>query len=167
MKRLFPMFFLNLTLLGAFPLKAALPLSDPPQPLRNADGSPETGLIDPFVPRTAEAGDPEMPGTGLVRTALGDLPADFRILAIVIPEREDAKPAALIRMSESEDPTLVHEGDQVRVLRDTGPRRGTARKPSPADDRYTFYLYVKTIAPSYLEVYHAKNRPDETLILRW
>lgn len=162
----FPL-LLMLALAPLAPLGAALPLSEPPQPLRDADGNPETGLVDPFTPRSGDAGDPDLAGTGLVRTALGDLPAGFRILAIAVPEGDGAAPSALIRMSDEDEPTLVREGDQVRVLRDGGRKRGSARSAAAAEDRYTFYLYVKTIAPTYLEIYHAKNRPDETLILRW
>lgn len=162
----FPL-LLMLALAPLAPLGAALPLSEPPQPLRDADGNPETGLVDPFTPRSGDAGDPDLAGTGLVRTALGDLPAGFRILAIAVPEDDGAAPSALIRMSEEDEPTLVREGDQVRVLRDGGRKQAASRTAAASEDRYTFYLYVKTIAPTYLEIYHAKNRPDETLILRW
>ena len=99
--------------MNAFPLlllAAAIPLADPPQPLRDKDGNPETGLVDPFVPRGATE-DPEMPGSGLTRTAAGELPADFRILAISIPEK--GEPTALVRMAKDEDPTLVRQGDQI------------------------------------------------------
>lgn len=154
-------------------LPAAIPLVDPPQPLRDAEGNPEVGLVNPFTPRAEGAADPGLGESGLTRTSLGDLPADFRILGIAIPEGEGARPSALIRMGGDEEPTLVHEGDQVRVSRDpsgvrrrAAGRRGAAPEPSAAD-RYTFYLYVKTISPTYLEVYHSKKRPDETLILRW
>ena len=68
-------------------------------------------------------------------------------------------------MGEKEEPTLVHEGDQVRVPRPVP--RGRARAEEDPNARYTFYLYVKTIAPTYIEVYHSKTRPDDTQILRW
>ena len=113
---------LAVCLFAACAVRAAIPLADPPQDLKNEDGTPEVGLVDPFVPRGA-AEDPDMPGTGLTRTAAGELPADFRILAISIPEQ--GKPSALVRMGEKEDPTLVHEGDQVRVPRPIP--RGRAR----------------------------------------
>ena len=142
---------------------AALPLADPPQKLRDAEGNPETGLVDPFVPRGAVE-DPEMPGSGLTRTAAGELPADFRILAISIPER--GEPSALIRMGGKEEPTLVRQGDQIRVPRAAPRVRARAAEPDP-NARTTFYLYVKTIAPTYIEVYHTKTRPDDTQILRW
>lgn len=141
----------------------AIPLADPPQPLRDKDGKPETGLVDPFVPRGA-AEDPEMPGSGLTRTAAGELPADFRILAISIPVR--GEPTALVRMAKDEEPTLVREGDQIRVPRADPRRRGRAATPDP-NARTNFYLYVKTITPTYIEVYHTKTRPDDTQILRW
>lgn len=157
MKRLPPLF-----LLLASTAFAGVPLADPPQDLRNADGTPEVGLVDPFVPRGA-AEDPEMPGSGLTRTAAGELPADFRILAISIPET--GEPTALVRMGEKEEPTLVREGDQVRVPRALP--RGRARAAADPNARTTFYLYVKTIAPTYIEVYHTKTRPDDTQILRW
>ena len=150
--------------MNAFPLlllAAAIPLADPPQPLRDKDGKPETGLVDPFVPRGA-AEDPDLPGTGLTRTAAGELPADFRILAISIPER--GEPTALVRMDKDGEPTLVRQGDQIRVPR-ADPRRRAAKDDPTA--RTTFYLYVKTITPTYIEVYHTKTRPDDTQILRW
>ncbi len=153
---------LAVCLFAACAVRAAIPLADPPQDLKNEDGTPEVGLVDPFVPRGA-AEDPDMPGTGLTRTAAGELPADFRILAISIPEQ--GKPSALVRMGEKEDPTLVHEGDQVREPRPIP--RGRARAEEDPNARYTFYLYVKTIAPTYIEVYHSKTRPDDTQILRW
>lgn len=152
--------------MNAFPLlllAAAIPLADPPQPLRDKDGNPETGLVDPFVPRGATE-DPEMPGSGLTRTAAGELPADFRILAISIPEK--GEPTALVRMAKDEEPTLVRQGDQIRVPRPNPRRRGRADAADP-NARTTFYLYVKTIAPTYIEVYHTKTRPDDTQILRW
>ena len=151
MKRFVPLALLLL----ASTAFAEIPLADPPQDLKNEDGTPEVGLVDPFVPRGA-AEDPEMPGSGLTRTAAGELPADFRILAISIPEQ--GEPTALVRMGEKEEPTLVREGDQ--------PRRGRAAEADP-NARTTFYLYVKTIAPTYIEVYHTKTRPDDTQILRW
>ncbi len=154
--------------MNAFPLlllAAAIPLADPPQPLRDKDGNPETGLVDPFVPRGA-AEDPEMPGTGLTRTAAGELPADFRILAISIPET--GEPTALIRMAKDEEPTLVRQGDQIRVPRGDPRGRGRVRAAEQTPNaRTTFYLYVKTITPTYIEVYHTKTRPDDTQILRW
>ena len=143
----------------------AIPLADPPQPLRDKDGKPETGLVDPFVPRGATE-DPELPGAeGLTRTAAGELPADFRILAISIPVR--GEPTALIRMAKDDEPTLVRQGDQIRVPRaDPRRARGRAAEADP-NARTTFYLYVKTIAATYIEVYHTKTRPDDTQILRW
>lgn len=153
--------------LGASVASAAIPLVDPPQTLKDADGNPEIGLVDPFTPRSEGAVE-ELGEAGLVRTSLGDLPAEFRLLAIVIPEGEDKKPSALIRMSDDEAPTLVQEGDQIRVIKgDKKTRRAPRAKAAEEDDRFIFYLYVKTIAPTYLEVYHSKKRPDETLILSW
>lgn len=158
MKRFVPLALLLL----ASTAFAEIPLADPPQPLRDEAGKPETGLVDPFVPRGAVE-DPEMPGSGLTRTAAGELPADFRILAISIPER--GEPTALVRMAKDDEPTLVRQGDQIRVPR-PAPRRGRAAEADP-NARTTFYLYVKTIAPTYIEVYHTKTRPDDTQILRW
>ena len=158
MKRFVPLALLLL----ASTAFAEIPLADPPQDLKNEDGTPEVGLVDPFVPRGA-AEDPEMPGSGLTRTAAGELPADFRILAISIPER--GEPTALVRMAKDDEPTLVRQGDQIRVPR-PAPRRGRAAEADP-NARTTFYLYVKTIAPTYIEVYHTKTRPDDTQILRW
>ena len=116
------------------------------------------------MPRGAVA-DPALPGAeGLTRTAAGELPADFRILAISIPEK--GAPSALVRMAKDEEPTLVREGDQIRVPRADPRRRGRAATPDP-NARTNFYLYVKTITPTYIEVYHTKTRPDDTQILRW
>ena len=160
MKRFIPLALLLL----ASTAFAEIPLADPPQKLRDKDGKPETGLVDPFVPRGATE-DPEMPGSGLTRTAAGELPADFRILAISIPEK--GEPTALVRMAKDEEPTLVREGDQIRVPR-ADPRRARSRAATPDPNaRTTFYLYVKTITPTYIEVYHTKTRPDDTQILRW
>ena len=33
--------------------------------------------------------------------------------------------------------------------------------------KYVFYLNVKHIEPTYIEVYHNKKRPDETIRLNW
>ena len=69
-------------------------------------------------------------------------------------------------MAKDVEPTLVRQGDQIRVPRPNPRRRGRAADADP-NARTTFYLYVKTIAPTYIEVYHTKTRPDDTQILRW
>ena len=33
--------------------------------------------------------------------------------------------------------------------------------------KYVFYVNVKHIEPTYIEVYHNKKRPDETIRLNW
>ena len=152
-------------LLLAASAAAAIPLSEPPQKLRDAAGNPEVGLVDPFVPR-GSGEDPAASGDGPARTAAGELPEGFRILAISVPEK--GEPTALVSMGEDEEPTLVRQGDQVRVPRGDPRARRRARAAAPAPHaRFTFYLYVKTIAPTYIEVYHSKARPDDTQILRW
>ena len=88
---------------------------------------------------------------------------------------------------------VIHEGDLVRVDR-VGGGRGMVRKAvrravrvarasaaagrrraGASDDaeleeqlrKFVFYVNVKHIEPTYIEVYHNKKRPDETIRLNW
>lgn len=179
-----------------------------PVTLRDDDGQVELGLVDPFRRRSDDAfGDPAaaVPGEdGLLRTSLGEISSEFRILAITIPKDTNTPRTALIQFYTSDEPILVHEGDLVRVDRlgangrhgRTGRaalRRGrtgqngravaprlpqrsatSARTGGLADldleeqlRKYVFYVNVKNIEPTYIEVYHNKKRPDETIRLNW
>lgn len=149
-----------------------------PVELVDASGEPETTLVDPFRRRSAEDGAPagEAPGEdGLMRTAMGEISSEFRILAITIPENAAARRAALIQFYNSDEPILVHEGDLVRVDRAASRRPSTRRRAAVASaasledelQKFVFYLNVKHIEPTYIEVYHNKKRPDETIRLNW
>lgn len=158
-----------------------------PVELRDASGEPERGLVDPFRRRGGE--DDAENGRGgdvLMRTTMGEISSEFRILAITIPAGTNTFRTALIQLHNADEPILVHEGDLVRVdrtrsgkgARKAVPRR-TAQKPAPRapmqgdaelEDqlgKFVFYLNVKRIEPAYIEVYHNKKRPDETIRLNW
>jgi len=157
-----------------------------PVALRDADGNAELGLVDPFSRRTGEdgAGEETRGEDGLMRTTMGEISSEFRILAIVIPQAEGTQRTALIQFYSADEPILVHEGDLVRVDRfggEKGGRRGrtsvsrrTAQRQSAADaelerqlEKFVFYVNVKHIESTYIEVYHNKKRPDETIRLNW
>ncbi len=173
-----------------------------PVTLKDDDGNAEVGLVDPFRRRSDEEGASSVPGEdGLMRTTMGEISSEFRILAITIPADTNTPRTALIQFYTSDEPVLVHEGDLVRVDRlgakrragRAAPRRGrtatngravaprppqrsisSARTGSLADldledqlKKYVFYLNVKHIEPTYIEVYHNKKRPDETIRLNW
>ncbi|MBR1588853.1 MAG: hypothetical protein IJ658_11080, partial [Kiritimatiellae bacterium] len=92
-----------------------------PATLTDAEGTPETGLVDPFRRRgEGLAGEPteSAPGKdGLLRTSLGEISSEFRILAITIPQDTNTPRSALIQFHTSDEPILVHEGDLVHVDR--------------------------------------------------
>lgn len=154
-----------------------IPLVKPPQDLRDEQGLPEKDLINPFRNRNEQMSDDKsLDNNGLQRTSLGEVSEDFRILAIAIPADPKQKPMALIRLSESSDPTLVHPGDLVRSnipsqnAKNTRRRNTSSQNALGADvqalmNRYTFYLHIKDIQPTFLELYHNKKRPDETTII--
>ena len=136
-----------------------------------------------------------------MRTTMGEISSEFRILAITIPQDTNTPRSALIQFYSSDEPILVHEGDLVRVDRlgahgrngRAAPRRGrtatngravaprppqrsapSARARGLADldleeqlRKYVFYLNVKHIEPTFIEVYHNKKSPDETIRLNW
>jgi len=175
-----------------------------PVTLKDENGKPEMDLVDPFRRHGADdgAGESAEPSEeGLLRTSLGEISSEFRILAITVPADTNATRTALIQFYTSDEPVLVHEGDLVRVDRlganrragRAAPRRGrtatngravaprppqrpisSARTGSLADldledqlKKYVFYLNVKHIEPTYIEVYHNKKSPDETIRLNW
>lgn len=119
-------------------------------------GNPETGLVDPFAKPARPAAEEEQ-DPGLMRTGLGEIPGGFKILGISIPAEGGAR-AALVQPGAGSDPVLVHEGDLVRIDR-----------PGAKDDaeRFVFYVNVKKIEPGYIEIYHNKKRPDESVRLNW
>ncbi|MBQ6135835.1 MAG: hypothetical protein IJI73_00510, partial [Kiritimatiellae bacterium] len=48
------------------------------------------------------------------------------------------------------------------------PARGTAEADLEEQLRkFVFYMNVKHIEPTFIEVYHNKKRPDETIRLNW
>ena len=152
-----------------------IPLAAPPQRLRDAAGQPETDLVDPFQRRsTIPQGEGAMPG--MSRTSFGEISDEFRILSIIIPQNTNTLPMALIKLHSNTEPQLVRPGDLVRINRTAAPagaRGGRRPAAAPLPDtlsalqRYTFYLYVKEIHATYIEVYQNKKSPDETIILSW
>ena len=180
---------------------SSTPMDLPPllQPvtLKDDNGQAEQDLVDPFRRRSADdaAGEfAEPEEDGLMRTTMGEISSEFRILAITIPQDTNTPRTALIQFYTSDEPIIVHEGDLVRVDRlgahgrngRAALRRGrtatngtqgsasSARARSLADldleeqlRKYVFYLNVKHIEPTYIEVYHNKKRPDETIRLNW
>ena len=167
---------------GVPPAAAAeLPPLVRPVTLRDAAGNAENDLIDPFRRRGGDADGtaPEPDGDGLMRTTMGEISSEFRILAITVPQDTNTPRAALIQFHNADDPILVHEGDLVRVDR-LGGKNGRAqaslrrvKRPGAASDleeqlrKFVFYVNVKHIEPSFIEVYHNKKRPDETIRLNW
>lgn len=162
-----------------------------PVTLKDDDGNAEVGLVDPFRRRSDEEGASSVPGEdGLMRTTMGEISSEFRILAITIPADTNTPRTALIQFYTADEPILVHEGDLVRVDRlGAKDRRGRAGKValqrgrmarpsqvsrSSADAdleeqlrKFVFYVNVKHIESTYIEVYHNKKRPDETIRLNW
>ncbi len=169
-----------------------------PQTLTDENGEPELNLVDPFRSKGTEVppeGVAVPDDDGLLRTSMGEISSEFRILAITIPQDTNTPRSALIQFYSSDEPILVHEGDLVRVdrlgagnIRNARNRRNAARlassrarqKPGARQSRtlgdldveeelrkYVFYLNVKNIEPTFIEVYHNKKRPDETIRLNW
>ncbi len=173
-----------------------------PVTLRDDEGRAEQDLVDPFRRRGADdvSCDDAVPGeNGLLRTSLGEISSEFKILAITIPADTNTLRSALIQFYSSDEPILVHEGDLVRVDRmgvnaARGGVRGNIRGRRPNAARvaasrgrhaptrqggladidleeqlrkYVFYVNVKNIESTYIEVYHNKKRPDETIRLNW
>ena len=141
----------------------------PPRSLRSDNGLSEFGLIDPF--RRGDDRAPAEPTTttdsSLQRTSMGELSDGFRILTIIVPKRTDQrKPTALIQLEKNADPILVQEGDLVRIER----RKSDKKNKTAVElalERYTFYIHIKKITATGLEIFYNKQRPDDTLILRW
>ena len=181
-----------------------------PVTLKDDDGNAEVGLVDPFRRRGDEDGASSVTGEdGLMRTTMGEISSEFRILAITIPEDTNTPRTALIQFYTADEPILVHEGDLVRVDRlgakdrrgrsgnvalqrgrmaqngrgalqrdrNDGGRAGArpsqvSRSSADADleeqlRKFVFYVNVKHIESTYIEVYHNKKRPDETIRLNW
>ncbi len=171
-----------------------------PVTLKDDDGNAEVGLVDPFRRRSDEESVSSVPGEdGLMRTTMGEISSEFRILAITIPADTNTPPTALIQFYTADEPILVHEGDLVRVdrLGASGRRgragqngrvaipggRNVARRAGVRSSqvsqsavdvdleeqlrKFVFYVNVKHIEPTYIEVYHNKKRPDETIRLNW
>lgn len=151
--------------------------------LTDETGAPEQGLVDPFRRRTAEdvAEGGERAEDGLMRTTMGEISSEFKILAIIIPDDETKPRTALIQFYESDEPIIIHEGDLVRVDRQGAANSRSRRRASMRSQRvspqsqeleeelrkFVFYVNVKHIEPTYIEVYHNKKRPDETIRLNW
>ena len=194
----------SLVLVASAPAATNMPPLLRPVTLKDDDGRAEQSLVDPFRRRGADdaIGEDAEPGEdGLMRTTMGEISSEFRILAITIPADTNTPRTALIQFYTADEPILVHEGDLVRVDRlgahgrkgRAAPRRGrtgqngravaprppqrsssSARAGGLADldleeqlRKYVFYLNVKHIEPTYIEVYHNKKRPDETIRLNW
>lgn len=162
-----------------------------PVTLKDDDGNAEVGLVDPFRRRSDEEGASSVPGEdGLMRTTMGEISSEFRILAITIPADTNTPRTALIQFYTADEPILVHEGDLVRVdrlgakdrrgrARNVALQRGRMARPSQVSRssadadleeqlrKFVFYVNVKHIESTYIEVYHNKKRPDETIRLNW
>ena len=119
---------------GAAPLAAAVTNLPPllqPVTLKDDNGQFEQNLVDPFRRSGADdaAGEYAEPGEdGLMRTTMGEISSEFRILAITIPQDTNTPRTALIQFYTSDEPILVHEGDLVRVDR-LGAHGRTRRAP--------------------------------------
>lgn len=177
---------------------ARLPALLQPVTLKDANGTAESGFVDPFRRRGEDGDGPGFgPGEdGLMRTTMGEISSEFRILAITIPQDTNTPRAALIQFHYADEPILVQEGDLVRVDRLGADGRGRrAKKAFPRgrtntggkaavlggraapsgkgvdlDEqlrKFVFYVNVKKIEPTFIEVYHNKKRPDETIRLNW
>jgi len=208
----------SLVLVASAPAATNMPPLLRPVTLKDDDGRAEQSLVDPFRRRGADdaIGEDAEPGEdGLMRTTMGEISSEFRILAITIPQDTNTPRTALIQFYSSDEPILVHEGDLVRVDRlgahgrngraaphrvrtgqtgraaVPGGRTGQAGRAAVSGGRngragarpshggladldledqlkkYVFYLNVKHIEPTYIEVYHNKKRPDETIRLNW
>ena len=162
-----------------------------PVTLKDDDGNAEVGLVDPFRRRSDEEGASSVPGEdGLMRTMMGEISSEFRILAITIPADTNTPRTALIQFYTADEPIIVHEGDLVRVDRlgakdrrgragNVALQRGRMARPSQVSRssadadleeqlrKFVFYVNVKHIESTYIEVYHNKKRPDETIRLNW
>lgn len=162
-----------------------------PVTLKDDDGNAEVGLVDPFRRRSDEEGASSVPGEdGLMRTTMGEISSEFRILAITIPADTNTPRTALIQFYTADEPIIVHEGDLVRVDRlgakdrrgragNVALQRGRMARPSQVSRssadadleeqlrKFVFYVNVKHIESTYIEVYHNKKRPDETIRLNW
>lgn len=187
------------------PAKNAVPALLRPVTLVDAEGMAESGFVDPFRRRgdDGDGGAAASDDDGLMRTTMGEISSEFRILAIVIPHDTNTPRAALIQFHDADEPILVHQGDLVRVDRADGRgRAGIAKGKRPRTSaaggaarqrkglagngpvgavrrgnadaeleeqlrRFVFYVNVKNIEPTFIEVYHNKKRPDETIRLNW
>ena len=162
-----------------------------PVTLKDDDGNAEVGLVDPFRRRSDEEGASSVPGEdGLMRTTMGEISSEFRILAITIPADTNTPRTALIQFYTADEPIIVREGDLVRVDRlgaknrrgragNVALQRGRMARPSQVSRssadadleeqlrKFVFYVNVKHIESTYIEVYHNKKRPDETIRLNW
>lgn len=166
------------------------PLLLKPVALHGEDGKTPLRLVDPFRRRSeSDVFQPTESGEdGYLRTTMGSLSKDFKILGIVLASDTNALDCALIQLENADDPVLVHEGDLVRVDRSGSGsvrRGGVVRKGAKSQGRerkrsgsaivdldeelekFVFYVNIKTIEPTYIEVYHNKKRPDETIRLSW
>ena len=159
------------------------------------EGGGDVALVDPF--RRGGGAEEQTPGEdGLMRTTMGEISSEFKILAIVVPADTNATRSALIQFHLSDEPIVVHEGDLVRVDRSgasgrvRGGGRARTRQARPSQGgagarrqqlrysqadadleeelkKFVFYVTVKSIEPNYIEVNHNKKRPDETIRLNW
>ncbi|MEM7010592.1 MAG: hypothetical protein AAF585_03820 [Verrucomicrobiota bacterium] len=152
-----------------------IPLTEPPQDLKDEDGNHETDLVNPFRRASVQAAAEELDEDGMSATTLGEVSEEFRILAILIPQDEEREPMALIRLQDELRPQVVRKDDLVQIKRrppDTRTSRSRNSEPSFAEsalnalENYAFYLHIKDIQPTYIEAYQKKS-PNETIILRW
>ncbi len=155
----------------------AIPLSTPPQDLKNENGKHELDLVDPFQRRSAKPTE-EQTQEELSATSLGEISEEFSILAIIIPEDETSAPMALIRLQDESNPQVVKKDDLVQIRRRPEDRRSRTRARSAKDDEnsfeqsalnalesYSFYLQIREIHPTHIEAFQKKS-PNESIILR-
>ncbi len=147
-----------------------VPLVQPPQTLLDAEGNPELELINPFAKGRSREVETDGSMGRLQRTTLGEVSNDFALLAIVVPEDDTVEPMALIRQNQDAGPILVRPGDLIRTREPTkrGNRWGRSKEELAREKlkgNFTFYLYIKNILPTHLEVYHNKKNPNETTII--
>lgn len=153
-----------------------IPLTEPPQDLKDESGNHELDFVDPFQRGSARAAEEEAT-EGLSATTLGEISEEFRILAIIIPADDSREPMALIRLRDESSPQVVKKDDLVQINRRPPDRRSlnraaaSGREPDFAEsafaalESYSFYLQIREIHPTHIEAFQKKS-PNESIILR-
>ncbi len=150
-------------------------LDEVPQDLVDKNGKPEIDLIDPFQGEQSN----DVSDDDFSTTSMADIPIGLKILAIIIPKDKSQKSVALIKLPNSDKPYLVKEEDSVRIIsnEETKELKNKVSKKKNIKNtgldllnwrtkqNFDFYIFIKKIHPTYLEIYK-KKRPNEVLNLR-